>query len=247
MTPIDRFERQLPSALADLGETRTPDYLPDILGRTARTRQRPAWASLDRWLPVPAPVSPRLVLVLVGMALAVVITGVLAVRRPVVPTGSRCRSATVAIAPVAEGTVPAELVGRWMGGPRDISGIHAGSGASILFEPSAVSVNGASSNQDPRSMGDVTVVEPGTIELTGPADGCDPTAVGRYRWSVSETGLTLTLESDGADGCPSRGETLPGTWQHMGCKDPANNCLGDMDAGEQASQFFTPLVPPGAP
>jgi hypothetical protein len=52
MTPIDRFERQLPNALTDLASPRTPDYLIDILGRTARTRQRPAWASIERWLPV---------------------------------------------------------------------------------------------------------------------------------------------------------------------------------------------------
>ena len=52
MTPIDAFERHLPSALADLAAPARPDYLTDILGRTAATRQRPAWASLERWLPV---------------------------------------------------------------------------------------------------------------------------------------------------------------------------------------------------
>jgi dipeptidyl aminopeptidase/acylaminoacyl peptidase len=48
----DRFERQLPSALTELADPRVPDYLTDILGQTARTRQRPAWASLRRWLPM---------------------------------------------------------------------------------------------------------------------------------------------------------------------------------------------------
>jgi hypothetical protein len=52
MTPIDTFERHLPSALTDLAAPGTPDYLTDILGRTAATRQRPAWASLERWLPL---------------------------------------------------------------------------------------------------------------------------------------------------------------------------------------------------
>jgi dipeptidyl aminopeptidase/acylaminoacyl peptidase len=50
MTPIDRFERHLPAALADLAEPRTPDYFTDILGLTARARQRPAWTSIERWL-----------------------------------------------------------------------------------------------------------------------------------------------------------------------------------------------------
>ena len=52
MTPIDAFERHLPSALSDLAAPATPDYLTDILGRTAATRQRSAWASVERWLPV---------------------------------------------------------------------------------------------------------------------------------------------------------------------------------------------------
>jgi hypothetical protein len=52
MTPIDTFERHLPAALAHLAAPYTPDYLPDILGRTATKRQRPAWVSIERWLPV---------------------------------------------------------------------------------------------------------------------------------------------------------------------------------------------------
>ena len=52
MTPIDTFERRLPTALSDLAAPSTPDYLTDILGRTAAKSQRPAWASLERWLPV---------------------------------------------------------------------------------------------------------------------------------------------------------------------------------------------------
>jgi hypothetical protein len=52
MITSDRFERELPVALTDIAAPGTPDYLTDILGRTARTRQRPAWASLERWLPM---------------------------------------------------------------------------------------------------------------------------------------------------------------------------------------------------
>ena len=43
MTPNDRFEPGLPTALADLAAPYQPDYLIDILGRTAATRQRPVW------------------------------------------------------------------------------------------------------------------------------------------------------------------------------------------------------------
>ena len=34
MTSTDRFERQLPTALAELAGPRTPDYFTDILGLT---------------------------------------------------------------------------------------------------------------------------------------------------------------------------------------------------------------------
>src|SRR5262245_54119602 len=75
MTPIDRFERELPASLADLGESRPPDYLTDILGRTARTRQRPAWASPERWLPMPASLSPRLAVAAVIALLLAAVAG----------------------------------------------------------------------------------------------------------------------------------------------------------------------------
>jgi Tol biopolymer transport system component len=52
MNSVDRFEHELPLALSDVAGGGRSDYLTDILGRTARTSQRPAWASLERWLPV---------------------------------------------------------------------------------------------------------------------------------------------------------------------------------------------------
>ena len=52
MTPIDRFERRLPSELRELAAERTPDYLDDLLTRTAPTRQRPRWTFPERWLPM---------------------------------------------------------------------------------------------------------------------------------------------------------------------------------------------------
>ena len=52
MMPSDRFDRRLPAILDELAQPRTPDYFDDLLGRTARTRQRPAWTLLERWLPM---------------------------------------------------------------------------------------------------------------------------------------------------------------------------------------------------
>jgi len=81
ITP-DRFERDLPGLFDELAAVRTPDYLDDIVQRSERMRQRPAWTFPERWLPMSA-VSERLaaaprvpwrmaiVVVLIILALAV--------------------------------------------------------------------------------------------------------------------------------------------------------------------------------
>ena len=50
-----------------------PDYLPDIVAQAGRTRQRPAWTFLERWLPMDIAVRrqgvPRAVLVFAVLAL----------------------------------------------------------------------------------------------------------------------------------------------------------------------------------
>jgi Tol biopolymer transport system component len=52
MMPNDRFDRRLPEILEEISQPRTPHYFDDLLGLTARTRQRPAWTLLERWLPM---------------------------------------------------------------------------------------------------------------------------------------------------------------------------------------------------
>jgi Tol biopolymer transport system component len=52
MTSIDRFQDDLPVTLIDIADERMPDYVDDLLGRTAAMRQRPAWTFLGRWLPM---------------------------------------------------------------------------------------------------------------------------------------------------------------------------------------------------
>jgi hypothetical protein len=65
MTTPTRLERSLPSILGDLAAGPTPDYIDDVLGQTARKRQRPGWTFPERWLPMaeitsPSAVTPRL-------------------------------------------------------------------------------------------------------------------------------------------------------------------------------------------
>jgi WD40 repeat protein len=52
MTLNDGFDRAVSEWLDEQAGRGAPGYLDELLTRTTRTRQRPAWSSLERWLPV---------------------------------------------------------------------------------------------------------------------------------------------------------------------------------------------------
>jgi hypothetical protein len=92
MMPIDRFERQLPVLLDELAQPRTPYYVDDLHGLAARTRQRPAWTFIERWLPMvdiarQPLVTPRIPLRTVGLGLLIV--GLLLAALAALVVGSR--------------------------------------------------------------------------------------------------------------------------------------------------------------
>ncbi len=49
---FERFEREIPQLMDALAPTHLPDYFDDMLRQTARTSQRPAWSTFERWLPM---------------------------------------------------------------------------------------------------------------------------------------------------------------------------------------------------
>jgi TolB protein len=65
-TPSD-FDRRLTDWLEETGAPTVPEFVDELLDRTRRTRQRPAWASLERWLPMQVAL-PRRVVVVPGYA-----------------------------------------------------------------------------------------------------------------------------------------------------------------------------------
>jgi WD40 repeat protein len=83
MTTQFDFDRRLTDFLQEAAAPRVPDYFDELLDRTKRTRQRPAWASVERWLPMQLTMRrsqlgavPRLVLLLL---IAVLVAALLAV------------------------------------------------------------------------------------------------------------------------------------------------------------------------
>ena len=93
MTAFDRIERRLPELLDELGAAGVPDYFDDMLRTTTRARQRPAWSSLERWIPMgviarPLPIRPipwRLIAVAALLVVLAAATLVYVGTRRVVP------------------------------------------------------------------------------------------------------------------------------------------------------------------
>jgi WD40 repeat protein len=59
MKTRDGFDGLVSGWLDEQAGHGAPDYLDEILARTTRTRQRPAWSSLERWLPMQLTYSAR--------------------------------------------------------------------------------------------------------------------------------------------------------------------------------------------
>ncbi len=93
MTLNDGFERTVSDWLDEQAGRGAPGYLDEALSRTIRTRQRPAWSSLERWLPVDlstrrsmfalrTSMRPIALLLLVALLIAVVVAVAAGSRRP---------------------------------------------------------------------------------------------------------------------------------------------------------------------
>jgi hypothetical protein len=137
MTSSDRFELELPDALADVAGSGRSDYLTDILGRTARTSQRAAWASPERWLPVDlatvrAPVArfPWRPMLVVAVVIALVIATV------AIFAGSQ-RRLPPPFGPAANGLIPYSVNGDILvGDPRAGTGRLLVGGSDEDYAPS---------------------------------------------------------------------------------------------------------------
>jgi Tol biopolymer transport system component len=216
MTPIDRFERQLPMALTDLAVPQTPDYLTDILGQTARTRQRPAWASIERWLPMEL-VSKRAtvarmpwrqlgVLALIALLLAAALA---------VFVGSQQRRLPPPFGPAANGSLLYAMDGDIFaadprtgaskaivtGPEQDVEPVYSLDGTRVLF--------GRTSSTEPQRLLFVANVDGSGIVQVTP----EPLS-GISSWSFSPDGRSIVAFASGDQGpvivvIPSDGKAAP--------------------------------------
>ena len=98
MTQHDDLDRLLTAWLDDPYTPPAPRYLTQVLERTRHTRQRPAWANLERWLPMAEKISGSTAAPPLRMArLLLIAILVLALAAAAAVVGSRLLSSTPAI------------------------------------------------------------------------------------------------------------------------------------------------------
>ncbi|MFL5641967.1 MAG: hypothetical protein ACJ771_06465 [Chloroflexota bacterium] len=243
MTPLDRLEGQLPAAFTDLADERTPDYLIDILGQTARSRQRPAWTFPGRWFPTMPAITARPALAIVAIVIVAILGGAFLLNRPDQSVGNQTSpspdpSATPYASPLP---LPSALVGGWLAPLRE-SPIAQGRVSALQFG----ALNGDATAPDFAISGtaaaDVQETTPGVIRLTstGALGGCSTGDVAEYRWSISGDGVWLTLEPID-DTCSIRAAMVPGTWIRSGNHDSRGGPL----VAAAFEPFFSFTVPSG--
>ena len=127
MTAFDRFEQHLPDLMDELASAQVPDYFDDMLQRTARTRQRPAWSSLERWLPMDVIVRPAFVPRLPWRVLAIVALLVVAIVGALLFASGSSRRLPAPFGPAANGSIIYSTAGG------DISSVDPVTGASTAI------------------------------------------------------------------------------------------------------------------
>ncbi|MEO7665189.1 MAG: hypothetical protein ABIV26_08675 [Candidatus Limnocylindrales bacterium] len=160
------------------------------------------------------------------------------------PTASPAPSSS---APAA-GEVPAAVVGRWMGGARDVPGIDADAGTSLWFTPGSFAITQANHGQVFKLPGDAKSSDSGHLRITATTEvsDCPLGAIGEYGWSLSPGGRILTFDTDLSDPCVPRRAAIAGTWWKMGCPASEDFCLGDLEPGRYDSQYVDPFLAAGA-
>jgi hypothetical protein len=228
------------------GPSIMPDRLFDaVLDQVERVPQRRLARLSLRY----AEMSPRIRLFTVLAAALVVVVAAIAVmtggsKGLVTATQAPTLSPTLtpAAAPSVTPGAPAGLQARWMSGTRAVPGIEPQAGTSIMF-----TVGGGAwlspSNHDNQFFlrSRVDTVGEDTIRVTSQTAEPDCADPGTYTWQLSPSGQSLQLASED-DSCATRRAAFTGTFWKTDCPTENNYCLGPVDAGTYASQYFDPFV-----
>ncbi len=162
------------------------------------------------------------------------------------PSPTAVPSASPSGAPPSAALAPAELQHTWLGEVVEAPDLPAGRDRSFLMiGPSTVHLAIA---QPQFLLSDITADDPGVLRLVSrnATGACSPGDVGLYTWSLSPKGTRLQLAAT-EDACEARRAVFEGEWERSACRNPDNNCLGDLEAGTYKSQFIGPRLDEGEP
>jgi Tol biopolymer transport system component len=234
---VDRFERTLPDLLTEISLPSVPDYTDDLLGLTARSRQRPGWTFPERWLPMdiavqrPAGVSPMpwrtigvVALLIALVAVAVVVVGSRQPRLPA-PFGPAAngsliydKGGDIYIAD-ADATNERLLIG---GDTNDYAATWSRDGTKVFFGRNvAAGVLVMTADADGRNVRELSapLVDPGSVDLspTSAQLAVEQTVDGRRTISI------LSLSGDRAVRNLDLGDLIPAGY--VGWRPPVGNDL----------------------
>ena len=186
MTTNDVFGRNLSTWLHEDAEHHVPDHLAEVLQRTAATRQRPAWSSLERWLPMDTTMRPGIfsippavrLLAVAGLILLILAIAILAVgsrQTPLPEPFGLARNGTAtssadgdiyALDPTTLSRTPLVTDGNY-----DFGGTFSRDGTQIMFLRSREPIDDFA---NPALILAIADADGGNIrELTGPLRGLD--------------------------------------------------------------------------
>ena len=199
MTAFERFEREIPTLMDELSPPQLPDYVDDMLRQTARTPQRPAWSTLERWLPMgviaqtqPLPGIPWRAIIVVATIAVLIVAGLL------LSVGSRPHL-PAPFGPARNGV----LLYRDPGGA--IMSVDPTTGSGALVEPASEGLGFPVPSRDGRrvAFAEFRSTAPAPIVVTS-IDGSDSTMLaGDYRevdqldWSPDSTHVAVVANSGG--------------------------------------------------
>ena len=225
------IERTLDAWFVD-GPTMVPDRLFDaVLDQVERVPQRRLARLSLRY----AEMNPRIRLFTVLAAALLVVVAAIAI----IGGGSQglVKSPTSPPPSPSPAALPPELTERFEGPVRAVAGVAAGDVARLRFTQKSFSYDNGQRPQLQSTAGldgeDLVLV------ATSGTDGCRQGDEGRYPFTTSTGGATLTIAT-GTDECAARQAIVAGTWQRAGCRNLQAWCLGAVDAGTYRSQYFDP-------
>ena len=147
-------------------------------------------------------------------------------------------SASTSPSASADAKAPSSLVGTWFGPGRDVPGIVGGSGSRLLITDTGVAFGTPNDQGRALLSAELAGSAGDTLSVTSGLGSCAASETGTYQWTLSASGTVLAVTSSG-DQCAERATAFEGTWWKAACK-IGPTCLGNLEAGTYASQFFRP-------